>query len=225
MSDSSITNLPFTKTTAVAADLFVLDDSENSQETTNITFANLVASIGAEMQTPWTQDIDADGFDLTDLSNIEFRTTTGAPGTGVQAIFADAGGINVNLPSGDTLDIIINGFTQYSFKNTEADFEGQDLALNGGEVHFDSSTIISQPTSTADMQFDLVSGGSYDYFINDILEYTFTETELSLEGNNITLGSGGAYQFDSSTTRIVESSPHMEFIIDRPREVHTVYRR
>jgi len=81
----------------------------------------------AAAQTPWVADIDADGFDLKDLSNIEFRTTTGAPGAGAQAISADLGGIDFDLPIGDKYDFYINEVLELSIGPTQFDFEGNDL--------------------------------------------------------------------------------------------------
>lgn len=82
---------------------------------------------GAASQTPWAQDIDADGFDLQDLSNIEFRTTTGAPAGTVQNIHADAGGININVPTGDILDVQVNAVSQMTISVSTIDFQANTL--------------------------------------------------------------------------------------------------
>jgi len=64
---------------------FDVTDNKWQQVTTGKGF------LGAS-QTPWLTDIDADGFDLQDLSNIEFRTTTGTPVAGTPSIHVDASG-------------------------------------------------------------------------------------------------------------------------------------
>jgi len=65
----------------------------------------LLSNLPSGAQTPWVSDIDADGFDLNDLSNLEFRLTASAPSSGINAIWADAGGINIQaLASDDTID-------------------------------------------------------------------------------------------------------------------------
>lgn len=64
---------------------------------------------GAASQTPIGQDIVYAGFDIRDISNIEFRTTTGAPADSVQAMWADANGIIINVPTGDDLNFRENG--------------------------------------------------------------------------------------------------------------------
>ena len=78
-------------------------------------------------QTPWTQDIDADGFDLTDLSNITFRTTTGAPAGTAQAIWADAGGVNYNVPTADIHDFLVNNVSQMTISVSTIDFQANTL--------------------------------------------------------------------------------------------------
>ncbi len=92
-----------TNYTTSAGDIltFILHDATSWQEISR-------NSAGAVSLTPWTSDIDADGFDLNDLSNIEFRTTTGAPTAGTQAIYADAGGIIFNVPTGDRFEWSVN---------------------------------------------------------------------------------------------------------------------
>lgn len=65
---------------------------------------------GGEDQSPWLSDIDADGFDLTDISNIEFRISTGTPGATVPSIYLDASGDMVqNVDAGDQYFRTING--------------------------------------------------------------------------------------------------------------------
>ncbi len=103
---------------------------------------------GSGTQTPWLSDIVADGFDLTDLSNIEFRTTTGAPAGTVQAIYADAGGIIFNVPTGDEFLFKINDNSEYSFNATTADFNNNSLtnALIDGDLNTISDINETQQT-------------------------------------------------------------------------------
>jgi len=82
---------------------------------------------GGAGQTPWVADIDADGFDLKDLSNVEFRTTTGAPAGTVQNIHADAGGINYNVPTGDLHDFQVNAVSQMTINVSTIDFQANTL--------------------------------------------------------------------------------------------------
>jgi len=81
----------------------------------------------ATFLTPWVADIDADGFDLKDLSNVEFRSTTGAPAGTVQNIHADAGGINYNVPTSDIHDFWVNDISQLTISVSTIDFKSNTL--------------------------------------------------------------------------------------------------
>ncbi len=62
-------------------------------------------SMTAGSQTPWLSDIDAEGFDLKDLSNLEFRdVSTGPPGAAIHAIFVQSNSLVVKTASGDNID-------------------------------------------------------------------------------------------------------------------------
>lgn len=85
--------------------------------------ASVVSLEGAGgSQTPWASNIDADGFDLFDLSNIEFRTTTGAPAGSIQAMYADAGGIIINMPSTQRLEISVNNIDALTIDTSDSIF-------------------------------------------------------------------------------------------------------
>lgn len=86
------------------------------------------AAAGAASQTPWASDIDADGFDLNDLSNIEFRNTTGAPAASTPAIYATASGMIFNIPSGDLYTWNRNAMTQLAMDSAgNMEFQGNNL--------------------------------------------------------------------------------------------------
>ncbi len=83
----------------------------------NITCANDDGGSGS--QSPWTSDIDADGFDLSDLSNILFRETTGAPtGTDVGLHRDNSGDLNLNVLTGKTFNVQVNGTDEYNFSSS-----------------------------------------------------------------------------------------------------------
>lgn len=89
-------------------------------DTTGLIFCGTDAtSGGGGSQTPWTSDIDGDGFDLTDLSNVLFRETTGAPtGTDVGLYRDNSGDLNVNVLTSKALNIQVNGTDEYNFSST-----------------------------------------------------------------------------------------------------------
>lgn len=79
--------------------------------------------LGAGSQTPWLLDIDADGFDLKDLSNIEFRVSTGAPLISTPSIWNSSVGINYNVPTGKIHTFQINGTDTVIFDTDEIRFQ------------------------------------------------------------------------------------------------------
>ena len=113
------------KATPVDADEILISDSAAAGALKKITLTALLAG-GA--QTPWGQDIVADGFDLNDLSNILFRSTTGAPAATDRAIwYDDAIGMRFNALTGDLFRFDVNGVSQLTINDTTIDFEGNTL--------------------------------------------------------------------------------------------------
>jgi len=142
-------------------------------------------------QTPWIADIDADGFDLKDLSNIEFRTTTGAPAGTVQAVWADAGGINYNVPTSDSHDFFINGVLELQIIANSVDVQNNNIAIASNQG------IIWGGSSGRNIS-NFACGFVYEVETNDIQrlrfagtdEYTFRQATACFNGNDITeLGS------------------------------------
>lgn len=87
---------------------------------------------GAASQTPWTQNIDADGFDLFDLSNILFRNSTGPPTATDRSIhYNDTEGMVLNALTGDFFQLEINAVQEYRFTNTQADFNTNNVVNMG----------------------------------------------------------------------------------------------
>jgi len=81
-----------------------------------------VSTFGSGSQTPWTSDIDADGFDLKDLSNIEFRVTTGTPASSVSYILNDTSGDMVqNVAINDQFFLTVDGTTALQVKDGETE--------------------------------------------------------------------------------------------------------
>lgn len=144
----------------------------------------------AGSQTPWVSDIDAATFDLTNLSNIEFTTTTGAPAGTVQAIYADAGGIILNVPTADRILLKINDIGEYSF-----DVNDLDMNQNG---LFDVENIVFAETlgappgtshaiyvDTGGMIFNSANTDDFDFQINAASEYVLTTTQAEWNSNDL----------------------------------------
>jgi len=126
-------------------------------------------------------DVDADGFDIKDLSNIEFRSTTSAPGQTIQAIYADAGGMIYNVPTGDDFDWRINNISEMKLNATDLDLQANNI--------IDCGNVIPSAAGVDDL-------GSSSLRWNDI----FAESILRDADNGITLNTTGiivsADQFD-----------------------------
>ncbi len=127
-------------------------------------------------QTPWASDIVAAGFDLNDLSNLEFRVTTGAPAFTIAAIWADAGGININVPSADIFDVLINGGSKLSVSATVITVP-QTLQFPTSNQRID--------TDTGGINIDVDTGDTIDLRILTTNEYVFNATEVDFLGNNL----------------------------------------
>ncbi len=96
----------------------------------NTGWTNCIGGGGA--QTPWTSDIDGDGYDLRDLSNLEFRETTGAPaGTVISAYSDNTGDLNLNVLTGKSLNVQVNGTDEYTFSSTTLDAAANTIQTTG----------------------------------------------------------------------------------------------
>ncbi len=115
-------------------------------DTDNILYKVAVGAVGS--QTPWLQDIDADGFDLKDLSNLEFRdTSTGNPGPTINAIYVETVGMTLNVPTTNTFTFSINDVDRLIVGDLESEFQRVGLVsidmANKTSTPIDN-TIISQ---------------------------------------------------------------------------------
>ena len=142
-----------------------------------------LGAAGGGSQTPWLQDIVAGGFDLTDLSNILFRTTTGAPTATDRSIhYEDTEGMVFNALTGDVYRLEINGILEYSYSATTADFNSNNV------------------TNMGTLNTHIIPGGTSTFaIVSDTLAVFAATTSLQLEGIiSDETGSGGALVFASS---------------------------
>ena len=163
----------------VGTDGFILQ--ANSSEATGLEWV----AAGAASQTPWVQDIVANGFDLTDLSNLEFRNTTTVPAGSIPVIYAlIAGGLRLNVPTGDSVDLNVNAVLEYSFDATQLDVNGNNI-INVGTVQFNNA--VAQITDNAGgMELRVATGDTVTVVINSVDEYDFGATDANFQGNNLT---------------------------------------
>ena len=101
-------------------------------------------------QTPWIQDIDADGFDLKDLSNIEFSNTTGSPSpVSINAIWIDATNMIFNVVSPREFDFRVGGtpmliMNEISFTLTSSTTNINSSTINIGDSGTDTINFLGE---------------------------------------------------------------------------------
>ena len=111
--------------------------------------------LGAGSQTPWTSDIDAANFNLTDVERIEFDGA-GALGAGtVHYIVSDAGGFTYNVPSGDSHDFRINNVAFVTISTASVNFQGNDIVSLGNITMNSGSTLLVNTDATEAAFLDL----------------------------------------------------------------------
>lgn len=149
-----------------------------------------VDMISAGAQTPWVADIDADGFDLTDLSNIEFRSTTGAPAGTVAYINWDTSDMIFNVPTADDFQFKVNNVNKILISNVGI-FPATDGALNIGSAGLSWDSIFLEAvkfeiggsitsanriiSDSGGMVYMALSTGSHGFFMNGVERFQIQE--------------------------------------------------
>ncbi len=100
-------------------ELLEMSNSLVSQSTT----AAAIVTLG----NTYTADHAAAGFDIRDLSNLEFRESTGTPAGTVRALYGDGSGLNINTIAATSLSVLIGGTLEYLFGNAEANYQGNSI--------------------------------------------------------------------------------------------------
>ncbi len=139
-------------------------NSEHLSIIRNAGIIDLEGAGGGDPQTPIAQDIQYAGFDIKDISNVEFRNTTGAPGGTVRAIYADAGGMIFNVATATNFDFQSNGVSFLTFESSANGITlgtNIDLRVGDNDVTFDSINV--SIFSTAGRMFFDVTDNSDDY--------------------------------------------------------------
>jgi hypothetical protein len=150
-------------------------------------------------QTPITQDIDYGGFDIKDISNIEFRiSSTGPPTASTPAIFHQADSLVFNTPSGDNMDFRENGVNFLVMDALSAIF-------STGTFQVDSSTINLGTNSSDNVHIlGLINA--------DILSSVAGQNIGGVGNEFVSLFLGGSVFFgDTATQKINADSAGMNF--------------
>ena len=93
------------------------------------------------LQTPWLTDISAGGFDLRNLSNLEFQNTTEAPSNSIRAIYATSSGVIINTGTTEAIILQQNGSLLMNLDDTDISL-GVDLDTNDKNILVTASSTI-----------------------------------------------------------------------------------
>lgn len=162
----------------------IFQDSNNSDHLSIIRNAGIIDLEAGGSQTPILQDVDYDGFDILDLSNIEFRDTTGAPAASARAIHADTFGIQHLVPATQTHEFFVGGNLIGFF--TETAGGAFDIGLN--DIRFDNSNRFIDFSSVDNgIRIEHPSAGGFQFNLTwaGALEYDFNQTEFDVHANSI----------------------------------------
>ncbi len=168
--------------TGVAGDFVLISDTTDAGNLKKVDVNDFLA--GAPL-TPWTEDIDADGFDLNDLSNILFRDTTGAPiGTDTAIWRENAGDLHFNVPSTKEFIFEVNDTIEYQMDAGVFDVNGNNIAQVDTILFTNAVTTIASISSG--LEFRIGTTKDYAFFIDGTEEYTFNATTVDYHSNTIT---------------------------------------
>ena len=123
---------------------------------------------GGGSQTPWTADIDADGFDLADMSNLLFRETTSAPaGTDVGIYRDNSGDLSANVLAGKTFNLAVDGTDEFNFSSSGLNMNTNILTnIGNSATDFDTSgglTLASDLTLNTQSDIRFTDSDSSNY--------------------------------------------------------------
>jgi len=150
--------------------------------------ASVVSTISLEglaPQTPITEDIDYDGFDIKDISNVEFRDTTGAPATSVGAIWQDSTGLNIQSAAiTEEIDMRLGSLIHWRF-----DEDGELLFVVDNHSIIPQSTALEFVLDNANNEFriKLGSGSSTFNYIFEEEKFTHRTTTTDTLASTIQL--------------------------------------
>jgi len=123
-------------------------------------------------------DLDGNAFDilLDTGDHISFDAAE------AQKISGDAGGINLDVPTGDAFDIRINGALEFGFGATLLDMNNNALIMGTGiiELSAGSQSIIGSATG---IDFNTATGDTHDFRINNNSIFEVAATTITFADN------------------------------------------
>jgi len=155
-------------------------------------------------QTPWASTIDAADFSLENLDILDFNTVTDTPVVGAAQIWWNsASSMFFNIPTGDTFAWTIQGAaatmslsaTVLDIGNVILQFEDTDMTIQNASTNF---------------QFDVGSGGSHIFRVDNLTQLTVTEVAVDFNNNILLIGTG-LMQFTNANTTIIDVAGVMTY--------------
>ncbi len=191
------------------------------------TITSINGGDGSGSQTPWASDIVAAGFDLKDLSNIEFRTpTTGSPASSIPSLWIDTSGDMVqNVATGDQFFLTVDGTTVLQVKDGETEIRstfgsattGPQLSIlnnDSGIVVNDRVGLISfralnsTPSETQfgsiEVEADVLTAGAEEATMNFVCVGASGAPQLTLQASST--GNGNFVGVAAGADKIIPSS-------------------
>jgi len=120
------------------------------------------------------------GQKITGPASIQFAESGTSTITGI----ATALGIKVDLQASDIFRIDVDGTPEYSFNDTQADFLGNNLNLNGGQIQFiNALTRIIQVGNN--LEFDVIDTANFVFEIDTIPVLTIGQANINAHSRKI----------------------------------------
>ena len=124
---------------------------------------------------------DVQSNNVSNVAALGFNSAGVTLGIAVAQIFADAAGMKLNVPTGDTFIMSFNGSTRYTFGTNDVTFLNRDL-LQVGNINFGSGAIPAGATpsiwsdGTTHVGVNVPTGDEFRVYINGIEAYSMNNT-------------------------------------------------
>ncbi|MGI9229928.1 MAG: hypothetical protein ACR2P9_08730, partial [Gammaproteobacteria bacterium] len=172
-----------------------------------VTLSTTAAAI-VTLGNTYTADHAAAGFDIRDISNVEFRETTGAPLGTVRAVYANATGMNINAIATTIVSLLVAGTTEFTVSATEVNAQGNnivgaaDITLTGNVNFPDGIRQTFNPDATNSGLNVGAFAGDPSSPVDGDLVYNSTANQLRarINGAWVTVGAGGISTLNGDAT-------------------------
>lgn len=145
--------------------------------------ANVDLVGGAGSQTPWVADIDADGFSLQDLDDIEFSDDVTDPAASVAYINKVTANMQFNVPTADGFIFKINAVQAFGIGASTINIFAGTVDFNGNDIIDIDDIVFTGAASVINM-----SGGDITGW--DTIQATGATSEILMVGGLLSMDDG-----------------------------------